>query len=82
MRVDSYLCAGVPHNLAIKFYDDTIDETDVLASMLENDCAIASTLKLTVLSLPGDHTRPIRQEVNLCLLQAFMHNHCAVCLLW
>ena len=55
--------AGIPQNLAIKFKDDGIDETDALANMLERDSAVAATLNLTVLSLPGDHIRPCRQEV-------------------
>ncbi|KAK9800800.1 hypothetical protein WJX73_006739 [Symbiochloris irregularis] len=54
---------GVPHNLAIRFTDDTIDETPSLAAMLEKDSAVASSLNLTVQNLPGDHVRPLRQEV-------------------
>lgn len=55
--------AGTPQNLAIKFVDDTIDETDRLTQLLQNDAAVAATLNLTVRSLPGDHVRPLRQEV-------------------
>lgn len=56
-------CYGTPQNLAIKFVDDTIDETDRLTQLLQNDAAVAATLNLTVRSLPGDHVRPLRQEV-------------------
>ena len=46
----------------IKFNSDEIDETDILASLLENS-AISPSLDLTVRSLPGDHARPMQPTV-------------------
>ena len=53
--------------------DDTIDETDRLAGILEMDSAVAATLNLTVRSLSGDHIRPLRQEVltHFCHISIF-----------
>ena len=52
-------CAGVPRNLAVRFTEDSIDETGLLASTLQQG-ALGSSLDLTQLNLPGDHLRPLR----------------------
>lgn len=45
----------------IKFKDDTIDETSVLAQLLSTDSAISSMLDMSIRSLPGDHGLPLHQ---------------------
>ena len=69
--------AAIPHNLAIKFVDDSIDETNVLAKMLERDSAVAAMLNLTVRTLSGDHLRPIKQEVTHSLTSAIARHMCS-----
>ena len=54
---------AVGRNLLLRFVDDTIDETPVLASILQSSAAGAS-LELTLKSLPGDHVRPLQQDLN------------------
>lgn len=54
---------AVPRNLLLRFADDTIDETAALASTLQSS-AVASMLELTVKTLPGDHARPLTQDLN------------------
>ena len=55
---------GISRNLLIKFKDDTIDETSVLAQILSSESAISSMLDMSIRSLPGDHGLPL-QQVNL-----------------
>ncbi|GMH43493.1 hypothetical protein BSKO_11415 [Bryopsis sp. KO-2023] len=59
-RIRSYY--GVPRNLLMKFTDDTLDESDGLASMLQVS-GIASILDMTVRTLPGDHMRPMQKNL-------------------
>lgn len=52
---------GISRNLLIKFKDDTIDETSVLAQVLTSDSAISSMLDMSIRLLPGDHGLPLQQ---------------------
>ncbi|KZV57486.1 hypothetical protein F511_35211 [Dorcoceras hygrometricum] len=52
---------GISRNLLIKFKDDTIDETSVLAQVLSSDSAISSLLDMSIRLLPGDHGLPLQQ---------------------
>jgi len=56
---------AVKRNLLVRFRDDGIDETPQLAATLTESSAISETLDLAVRSLPGDHVRPLRQQVPL-----------------
>ncbi|PRW32674.1 plant MCA23-20 [Chlorella sorokiniana] len=53
----------VPRNLLLRFAQDEIDETPQLASTLQSS-AVASMLELTVKTLPGEHARPLQQDLN------------------
>ncbi|KAL4424591.1 hypothetical protein ABPG77_009175 [Micractinium sp. CCAP 211/92] len=53
----------VPRNLLLRFSQDEIDETPQLASTLQSS-AVASMLELTVKALPGEHARPLQQDLN------------------
>lgn len=59
MQIKSYY--GVSRNLLIKFKDDTIDETPILAKVLSSDSTISSVLDMSIRSLPGDHGLPLQQ---------------------
>eukprot|EP00210_Caulerpa_lentillifera_P009511 g9070.t1 len=59
-RLKSYY--NVSRNLLLKFSEDDLDETDVLASLLQ-DSVISANLDLTLKSLPGDHGRPMQTAV-------------------
>ncbi|KAI3423953.1 hypothetical protein D9Q98_009787 [Chlorella vulgaris] len=52
----------VPRNLLLRFASDEIDETPQLASTLQSS-AVASMLELTVKTLPGEHARPLQQDL-------------------
>eukprot|EP00252_Welwitschia_mirabilis_P009889 TRINITY_DN22817_c0_g1_i2.p1 TRINITY_DN22817_c0_g1~~TRINITY_DN22817_c0_g1_i2.p1 ORF type:complete len:365 (-),score=54.05 TRINITY_DN22817_c0_g1_i2:224-1318(-) len=52
---------GVSRNLLLKFKDDTMDETPTLAQVLSSDSAISSCLDISIRTLPGDHSSPLRQ---------------------
>ncbi|VFQ90510.1 unnamed protein product [Cuscuta campestris] len=54
---------GISRNLLIKFKDDTIDETPVLAQLLSTDSAISSMLDMSIRSLPGGHGLPLHQAL-------------------
>ncbi|KAF5746348.1 hypothetical protein HS088_TW06G00519 [Tripterygium wilfordii] len=54
---------GVSRNLLIKFRDDTIDETSVLAQVLASESAISSLLDMSIRLLPGDHGLPLKQAL-------------------
>ncbi|KAM0027105.1 putative alpha/Beta hydrolase [Helianthus debilis subsp. tardiflorus] len=54
---------GISRNLLIKFKDDTIDETPVLAQVLSSEAAISSVLDMSIRSLPGDHVLPLQQAL-------------------
>ncbi|KAM0858647.1 hypothetical protein ACQ4PT_047704 [Festuca glaucescens] len=52
---------GISRNLLIKFKDDQIDETSILAQVLSSEAAISSLLDMSIRSLPGDHALPLQQ---------------------
>lgn len=56
---------AINKNLLLKFSDDTIDETPILASVLQSSPLWnQGSLELTVKSLPGDHARPMIQDLS------------------
>jgi hypothetical protein len=59
LQVKSYY--GISRNLLIKFKDDQIDETSILAQVLSSESAISSLLDMSIRSLPGDHGLPLQQ---------------------
>ena len=59
LQIKSYY--GVSRNLLIKFKDDQIDETSILAQVLSSEAAISSLLDMSIRSLPGDHGLPLQQ---------------------
>lgn len=54
---------GINRNLLIKFKDDIIDETSVLAQVLTVDSAISSMLDMSIRTVPGDHGTPLQQAL-------------------
>ncbi|BBG93740.1 Protein of unknown function D [Prunus dulcis] len=54
---------GISRNLLVKFQDDTIDETSILAQLLSSDSAISSMLDMSIRLLPGDHGLPLQQAL-------------------
>ncbi|KAJ6703283.1 hypothetical protein OIU85_029272 [Salix viminalis] len=52
---------GISRNLLIKFKDDAIDETPMLAQVLSSEAAISSMLDMSIRMLPGDHGLPLQQ---------------------
>jgi hypothetical protein len=55
---------AVRNNVLLKFSDDSIDETSVLASVLQTSPLWnQGSMELTVNSLPGDHARPLQQDL-------------------
>lgn len=52
---------GVSRNLLIKFKDDTIDETSILAQVLSSESSISSSLDMSIRTLGGDHGLPLQQ---------------------
>ncbi|KAI5015426.1 hypothetical protein ZWY2020_056816 [Hordeum vulgare] len=52
---------GISRNLLIKFEDDQIDETSIIAQVLSSESAISSLLDMSIRSLPGDHGLPLQQ---------------------
>lgn len=58
-QIKSYY--GISRNLLVKFKDDTIDETPILAQLLSSESAISSMLDMSTRSLPGDHGLPLQQ---------------------
>ncbi|KAJ0666678.1 putative alpha/Beta hydrolase [Helianthus annuus] len=54
---------GISRNLLVKFKDDTIDETPVLAQVLSSESAVSSVLDMSIRSLPGDHGLPLQQAL-------------------
>ncbi|KNA11687.1 hypothetical protein SOVF_132910, partial [Spinacia oleracea] len=55
---------GINRNLLIKFKDDMIDETSMLAQVLTVDSAISCELDMSIRTVTGDHGTPL-QQVNL-----------------
>ena len=54
---------NVSNNLLIRFEDDQIDETPRLIQMLQNEAAISAAANVTIRTLPGDHVRPLAQNI-------------------
>ncbi|GBF91540.1 hypothetical protein Rsub_04280 [Raphidocelis subcapitata] len=54
---------SVRRNLLLRFKDDAIDETLPLAVLLQSSSAMASSLDVSVRTLPGDHIRPMQQAL-------------------
>ncbi|KAL6188343.1 hypothetical protein ACLB2K_039736 [Fragaria x ananassa] len=54
---------GISRNLLVRFKDDTIDETSILAQVLSSDSAISSMLDMSTRLLPGDHALPLQQAL-------------------
>ncbi|KAI7724705.1 hypothetical protein M8C21_004582 [Ambrosia artemisiifolia] len=54
---------GISRNLLVKFKDDTIDETPVLAQVLSSESAVSSVLDMSIRYLPGDHGLPLQQAL-------------------
>jgi hypothetical protein len=54
---------AVSRNLLIRFKDDSIDETARLTTMLQREAAISGNMDLTLRTLPGDHMRPMAQNI-------------------
>jgi len=52
---------SVPRNLLLRFKDDNIDESNSLATILQNAPEVNEVLDLSVRTLPGDHLRPMQQ---------------------
>lgn len=59
LQIKSYY--GISRNLLIKFKDDMIDETSILAQVLSSESSISSMLDMSIRSLPGDHGLPLQQ---------------------
>lgn len=56
---------GISRNLLIKFKDDTIDETPVVAQLLSTDSAVSSMLDMCIRTLPGSHGLPLHQVMTM-----------------
>jgi hypothetical protein len=54
---------GISRNLLIKFQDDSIDETSILAQVLGVESSISSKLDMSIRTLPGDHGLPLQQAI-------------------
>ncbi|XP_021850158.1 uncharacterized protein [Spinacia oleracea] len=52
---------GINRNLLIKFKDDMIDETSMLAQVLTVDSAISCELDMSIRTVTGDHGTPLQQ---------------------
>ncbi len=46
----------------MRFSDDTLDQSPALADVLQNGAA-SSFLDMTIRTLPGDHIRPMQQDI-------------------
>lgn len=54
---------AVPRVMLVRFTDDSIDNTNELAQLLQGSSPVAQQLNLTVRTLPGDHIRPMQQAI-------------------
>jgi len=54
---------SVPRNLILRFKDDSIDESNALATVLQTSPNVNQLLDLSVRTLPGDHLRPLQQNI-------------------
>lgn len=62
VQIRSYY--GISRNLLIKFQDDSIDETSILAQVLGVESSISSKLDMSIRTLPGDHGLPLQQVLS------------------
>lgn len=67
VQIRSYY--GISRNLLIKFEDDSIDETSILAQVLGVESSISSKLDMSIRTLPGDHGLPLQQVLSSILTQ-------------
>ena len=67
LQIRSYY--GISRNLLIKFEDDSIDETPILAQVLGVESSISSKLDMSIRTLPGDHGLPLQQVLSSVLTQ-------------
>lgn len=54
---------AISRNLLLHFKDDSIDESNSLAQLLQSSPALVEVLDLAVRTLPGDHLRPMQQAI-------------------
>lgn len=54
---------AVPRNLLIRFKDDSFDDTNTLAQLLQTSPILGEVLDLSVRTLPGDHLRLMQQAI-------------------
>lgn len=54
---------AVPRNLLLRFKDDSIDDTNTLAQLLQASPALSEVLDLSVRTLPGGHLRLMHQAI-------------------
>lgn len=57
------LLAAVPRNLLLRFKDDSIDDSNTLAQVLQSSPTLGEVLDLSVRTLPGDHLRLMQQAL-------------------
>ena len=57
------LSSAVPRNLLLRFKDDSIDESNTLAQVLQSSPTLGEVLDLSVRTLPGDHLRLMQQAL-------------------
>jgi hypothetical protein len=55
--------ADIPRNLLLRFRDDSLDDSNGLAALLQGSPQVAEVLDLSVRTLHGDHLRPLQQMV-------------------
>ena len=53
----------MPRNLLLRFKDDSVDDTNSLAQLLQASPALAEVLDISVRTLPGGHLRLMHQAV-------------------
>lgn len=54
---------AVPRNLLLHFKDDSIDDSNSLAQLLQSSPGLTQVLDLAVRTLPGNHLRPMQQAL-------------------
>lgn len=56
-------CSAIPRNLLLRFKDDSIDDSNTLAQLLQTSPGLGEMLDISVRTLPGDHLRVMQQAV-------------------
>ncbi len=54
---------AVPRNLLLRFKNDSVDDSNALALVLQGSPAVSQMLDLSVRTVPGDHLRPMQQAL-------------------